>query len=226
MRGVPETAISLANLAANARRPQQPRTSIAAHARRAAAGTFILLLAAPLPLHAQLGRFARKVASKAASQAVGMSGVTAESPTFDNVVLELDEVRLTAMMAGLQASLSATGPNGATREQLLQRASAANERRNTLLEHRDDDLRRFDEETRRVNMCTSAVLDSLHEVQNAAMQQKAAQLAASPDPMNTKLMQDVMQMTTELQRLMAAGDTAGAVALERAVGRLPLARER
>jgi hypothetical protein len=32
-------------------------------------------------------------------------------------------------------------------------------------------------------------------------------------------MQDVMQMTTELQRLMAAGDTAGAVALQRAVAR-------
>lgn len=52
MRGVPETAMSLVNLADNARRPQLSRTPIAAHAGRAAAGAQILLLAAPLPLHA------------------------------------------------------------------------------------------------------------------------------------------------------------------------------
>lgn len=211
--------MSLPVLAAEARGPHPSRTSIATHIRRAAAGALILLLAVPLPLHAQLGRLAKKVASKAANQAVGMSGVAAESPTFDNTVLELDETRITAVIAGLQASASATGPNGATREQLLQRASSANERRNALLENRDDDLRRFDEETRRVNMCTSAVFDSLHHVQNAAMQKKAAQLAASPDPMNTKLMQEVMQLTSELQRLVAAGDTAGAVAAQRALAR-------
>ncbi len=201
------------------RHPRVARTAPATHARRAALGAVLLLFAAPLPLHAQLGKLARKAASKAANQAVGMSGVTAESPTFDHTVLELDEGRITAVIAGLQAAASATGPGGATRERLLQQASAANERRNALLDNRDNELRRFDEETRRVNMCTSAVLDSLHQVQNTAMQKKAAQLAASPDPMNTKLMQDVMQMTAELQRLAAAGDTAGAVALQRALAR-------
>jgi len=201
------------------RAPRRPRTTPATHARRAALGAVLLLLAAPLPLHAQLGKLARKAASKVASQAAGVSDVAAESPTFDGTVLELDEARVTGVIAGLQAAAAATGPGGATRAQLLQQAGAANERRNALLETRDDDLRRFDEETRRVNMCTSGVLDSLQQVHDAAMRKKAAQLAASPDPMNTKLMQDVMQMTAELHRLAAAGDTAGAVALQRAVAR-------
>lgn len=185
------------------------------HAARRAA--LLLLLALPLPLQAQIGALARKVASKAASQAAGMSGAASESPTFDERVLELTEARISSVVSGVQAADNVTGPGGATRATLIARAGAANEQRNALLEKRDDDLRRYDEETRRVNMCTQQVLDSLNQVHNDAMAKKARALASSADPMGSRLMKDVMQATMESQRLMAAGDTAGAVQVQRAL---------
>lgn len=206
-------------LDAHPRAPVLSRASIATHVRRAALGALLILLSAPLPLHAQLGKLARKAASKAAGQAVGMSGVTAESPTFNHIVLELDDARITAVLVGIQAAENATAPNGSTRAQLLQRASAANERRNALLESRDDDLRRFDEETGRVHNCTSEVLDSLSEVHRNQMEQKGRRLATTVDPMNSPIMRELMQATMEMQRLLAAGDSAGAAAVQRALAR-------
>jgi hypothetical protein len=63
-------------------------TSAARPIHVARLGTLLLILAMPLPAHAQIGALARKIASKAASQAVGMSGVAAESPRFDDPVLD------------------------------------------------------------------------------------------------------------------------------------------
>lgn len=186
-----------------------------AHAARL--GALLMLLSLPLPLHAQIGALAKKMASKAASQAVGASGVTGDSPTFDERVLELTDARISSVVAGVQAAENVTGPGGATRATLLARAGAANDQRNALLEKRDDDLRRYDDDTRRVNMCTQQVLDSLTQVHNEALAKKARALATSADPMGSRLMQDVMQATMESQRLMAAGDTAGAVQVQRAL---------
>src|SRR5690606_38698407 len=107
---------------------------------------------------AQLGALARKAASKVAGQAVGVTGAGGAAPRFDDTVLELDEGRLSAVIAGLEASAAVTAPGGATRATLMQRAGAANEQRNALLEGHEKDLQRHDEEIRRVNMCTRDVL--------------------------------------------------------------------
>lgn len=193
---------------------------LAFRSRRITALTLVavaLLVAAPASAHAQIGALARKAAAKAARQAAGVSGIGAESPTFDDRVLELTDERVMAVVDGVHAAAAATAPDGSTRAQLISRAGAANEQRNALLENRDDDLRRHDEETRRVNLCAQSILDSLNTVHNEAMARKAQALAASADPMGSKLMQDVMQATMESQRRMAAGDTAGAIAVQRAL---------
>ncbi len=117
----------------------------------------------------------------------------------------------------MQATQRLTAPDGSTRAQLIARAGDANEQRNALLEKHDEDLRRYDEAVHRVNMCTQAALDSLNRQHNEAMARKAQTLAASADPMGSKLMQDVMAATMESQRLMAQGDTAGALAVQRSL---------
>ena len=182
-----------------------------------AIGALALLVVSPSMARAQIGALARKAAAKAARQAAGMSGVGADAPAFDHQLLELTDERVSAVIAGVQATQRLTAPDGSTRAQLIARAGAANEQRNALLEKRDDDLRRYDEEVHRVNLCTQAILDSLNRQHNEAMARKAQTLAASADPMGSKLMQDVMAATTESQRLMAQGDTAGALAVQRSL---------
>lgn len=178
-----------------------------------------LLIATPLPAHAQFGALAKKAASKIARGGAEMAGVTSAPPAFDDVILELDETRVQAVIAGLNAAANVTAPGGATRATLMQRAGAANEQRNALLEGHDKDLQRYDEGTRRVNMCTRDVLDSLNTAQNAAMAKKAAALASSGDPMSSSIMKEVMQMTMESQKRLAAGDTAGAIQVQRAMAK-------
>ena len=70
-----------------------------------------------------------------------------------------------------------------------------------------------------MSMCRGEVLDSLDRVHNEAMARKAASLARSADPMSSKLMQEVMQASQESQRLLAAGDTAAAVQVQRTLAR-------
>jgi len=207
------------DLVLTARIPCPTRTALALHTRRALFGALILLLAAPLPLHAQIGSLVRKAATKATQQAVETSGVTAPPPAFDEVVLELDEQRLAKVIAGLEAARAVTGPDGATRAALLQRASAANTQRNALYDNRGAELERWDNESRRVNLCTSAVMDSINQVHRAAMEKKSRELAAMPDPMNSPIMREVMRVTADLNRLLAAGDTAGAVRMQRELAR-------
>lgn len=178
-----------------------------------------LTFAMPFPAHAQFGALAKKAASKLAREGAAMSGVTTAPPTFDDVILELDETRLQAVIAGLNASANVTAPGGATRATLMQRAGAANEQRNALLEGHDKDLQRYDQETRRVNMCTQDVLDSLNNAHNAEMAKRAATLVAGGDPMNSAIMKEVMQMTMESQKQLAAGDTAGAIQVQRAMAK-------
>lgn len=185
----------------------------------AVVAALLLLLFLPSLATAQLGALARKAASKVAGQAVGVNGAGGAAPRFDDTVLELDEGRLTAVIAGLQASAAVTAPGGATRATLMQRAGAANEQRNALLEGHEKDLQRHDEEIRRVNMCTQEVLDSLSDAHNAAAAKKAAALAASGNPMDSPVMKELMQVTMEMQKRAAAGDTAGAMQLQQALAR-------
>ena len=182
-----------------------------------------LALALPLPAHAQIGSLAKKMARKAASEAMAkaeaMSGVNAAAPTFDEQLVELNEARVDAMIAGLTASRAATAPGSATRAQLISRAGSLNEQRNALLALHGADDQRWQAEERRVSMCRGVVLDSLDRMHNETMAKKAASLAASADPMSTKLMQEVMQASQESQRLVAAGDTAAAIQVQRTLAR-------
>jgi len=209
--------------ASRARRPLDAHRSPDLRRLRAiallATGTLVLLVLSPRTGGAQISALARKAAAKAAKQAAGMGGVGSDAPTFDEHLLELTDARVQAVIAGVQAAQGTTAPDGTTRAQLVARAGADNERRNALLETRDNDLRRFDDDTRRVAMCTESVLDSLTRAHNESMARKAQALATSADPMASRLMQEVMQATMEAQRLAAAGDTAGAMAVQRALMR-------
>ncbi len=184
-----------------------------------ALGVALVAIALPLPAHAQIGALAKKMARKAANEATAkaeaLSGVNSAAPTFDEQILELNESRADAMIAGLTASRAFTAPGGATRAQLTARAGSFNEQRNALLALHDADEQRWQADEQRISSCRSAVIDSLDAAHKVAMEKKAASLARSADPMSSKLMQEVMQATQEMQRLLAAGDTAGAVQVQR-----------
>lgn len=177
------------------------------------------LVLTPASAEGQISALAKKAASKLAKQSVEASGVTAESPTFDNTILELDETRSQSMLVGLQAARTYTAPDGATRAVLLQRAGAAHERRNALLQQHEAEQLQWQSENERVTRCTSGTLDSLQKVKSAEIEKKARALASSADPMNARVMQDIMKATAKAQQLMAAGDTAGAIEVQRALAR-------
>lgn len=183
----------------------------------------VAFVAVPLPAHAQIGALAKKMARKAANEATAkaeaVSGVNTPAPTFDEQLLELDEARVNAMIAGLTAARATTAPGGATRAQLVTRSGSLNEQRNALLAMHDADEQRLQAEERRVSMCRSEVFDSLDRVHNEAMARKAASLARSADPMSSRLVQEVMQASQESQRLLAAGDTAGAQQVQRTLAK-------
>lgn len=206
---------------------RSPRTS--AHRRigirltRTMLATALLTLALPLSAHAQIGSFAKKIARKAANEAAAkaeaVSGVNSAAPTFDEQLLELNESRATAMIAGLTAARAVSAPGGANRAQLTARAGSLNEERNALLALHEADDQRWQAEERRVTSCRSIVIDSLDQAHREAMEKKAASLARSADPMSSKMVQDVIQASQEIHRLMAAGDTAGALQVQRTLGK-------
>lgn len=175
----------------------------------------MLLLVTPVSARAQIGSLAKRAAAKVASKAADRTAMGTDAPQFDDTMLELTDDRVSAVLAGWSAAQATKGPDGSTRAQLLDRARIASTRRDALLTGRDDDLRRYDDDTRRVHECTQSVLDSLSTVHNDAMVTKGRALAASGDPMNSSIMQDVMKATMESQRLLAAGDTTGAIQVQR-----------
>ena len=183
----------------------------------------VAFLALPLPAHAQIGSLAKKMARKAANEASAkaeaLSGVNSASPSFDEQLLELNESRTTAMITGLSAARAVTAPGGATRAELTTRAGSLNEQRNALVEQHDADDQRWQAEERRVNSCRTVVIDSLDQLHRVAMEKKAASLAASADPMSSKMVQDVIQASQEIHRLMAAGDSAAALQVQRTLAK-------
>jgi hypothetical protein len=176
-----------------------------------------LLFLAPLPLQAQMGGLLKRAAAKVARQSAEVTGVGSAPPSFDDTVLELTEARLTAVVAGMEAAATFTGEGGATRASLVARAAAANAQRDALIETHDAEWQRLQADERRIIQCTTGIVDSLGQVRNAELEKKRRALAASADPMNTRLMQEIMQGTMEMQRHVAAGDTAAAMAVQRAM---------
>lgn len=145
---------------------------------------------------------------KARATLAGPTTATA-APTFDAIVLELDPIRLDAVITGRKAGLAQTGPAGASVADLHQQASAAFSRRDSLLEGRDVQLTTYQETSARIANCNRFFLDSLEAQRQQDMPQRIARLGGYQGQTSREIQALAMQMATKA----AAGDTAGAFQL-------------
>jgi hypothetical protein len=149
-------------------------------------------------------KMADKAAEKAADAGLG------PSPDFDEVVLELDEARVAALLTGLKA-----------RREMEQKVDLAGKRREaarldsqaTAAERQSEKARsRWEESNGRVTACLDKVISERQDVALKTYEQKLKQMVGQ---MNASGGEDprIKAMTAAMQRMneaMAKGDDAGA----------------
>lgn len=174
-------------------------------------GALAVAFALAAPAHAGFGDLVKKAKEKATQAAVGKatgtnapaSGDAGAPPVFDDLVLELTEPRLGAVLKGLEAGnrvLAGRAPLVRKRDALNDEAAALMNQHGTAMDAaraKHDDAER----------CWREVLDERTSARRDEMQQQMMN-----DPV---LREKMMALAMEMAEAQAAGDTAAALRLQR-----------
>lgn len=163
------------------------------------------------PAHAGLGDLVKKAKEKATQAAVGKAtgtkaapaGEAGGAPVFDDVVLELTEPRLGAVLKGLEAGNRVL----AGRAPLVQKRDALRNQAGAILDQHGTAMDAAREKHDAAERCWSEVLDEKKSARHDAMQQKMMS-----DPV---LREKMMALAMEMAEAQAAGDTAAMTRLQR-----------
>ena len=183
-----------------------------------------VLLFVPMAASAQLGglmkKAQQKMADKAAEKAADKAGEKAADaglgaqPKFDEVLVELNETRLTAAIKGLarERDLRTNGDLAGRLKAAAALDSSARAARDKTREARD----RWDDSRSRVTSCIDKVLEERSKGHEAIVRQKAAQFALDAQAQaaagkTTALPQKFAAIQTEMLQAYAKGDTIMAV---------------
>lgn len=179
-----------------------------------------VLLFVPLAANAQLGglmkkaqqKMADKAAEKAADKAAD-AGLGAQ-PKFDEVLIELNEARLTAAIKGLarERDLRSNGDLAGK----LKAAAALDSSSRAAMDRTRDARDRWDDSRSRITSCIDKVLDERSKGHDALVRQKMAQYMLDAQAQATAgkasaLPQKMSAIQTEMLQAFAKGDTILAV---------------
>lgn len=173
----------------------------------ASAIALALVMVAPGPLHAQglLNKAKKALGSKAEQSKTEQLG---PPPKFTNTLLELTPDRLDSWLKGVAAGQQVKSKNGLTVMELKERANQCFEKRASLLDGHGDEQSKYDQARYKWDQCVDEALDAIREKKRKDNEAKMQSL----DP---EMVATLQQKAMEMNQMMAEGDTAGAMKIQR-----------